>query len=58
LETLFVKKKELGLDKASWYSVDGYKPVIIFEYTLSNQGKYSRRTAYDFYNLIGDVGGL
>jgi hypothetical protein len=59
LETLEVMKSIVLLENLQgWYSLDGSRPVAVFELSLGNEGKYSKRIAFTILDVFEQVGGL
>jgi hypothetical protein len=45
-------------DTEGWYSYDGSKPIVVFEFNLFAQGSYTKRIAYSIIDVFIEIGGL
>ena len=59
LETLsLMKSTVLEENLQGWYSLDGSRPIAVFELVLQNDGIYSKRIAFTAFDLFEKFGGV
>ena len=59
LETLAVVKTFIQTTNTKgYYSFDGAKPIMVFEFNLFKQGLFNKRIAYSIIDVFQELGAL